>query len=165
MPWACAMTASMSERKAVMNLERQGFHTFCPYFMKRKRGHSVLTWAALFPGYLFIELTERSQWSKINSTYGVIRLLTTRLTIKDPVPLWVPDDFIKNLGDQCQGIFKGMGELPPGTIIRVVEGPFTGSVGSVIGMTSDDRIRIMMRVFNRECVVEFVRDDLEVETT
>lgn len=178
MSWACAMVYVGQERLAVRNLERQEFQIFCPYFMMRRRGQSVPVFNALFPGYLFIQIDpQTSPWRKINSTWGIVRLLATR-EVKgglDPKPLWIPDAFIESLGEQCQGTFNrpglmvqmvagkltGMCELRPGTIVRVKNGAFLDQSGPVIGMTKDDRIRVLMKVFQRDHIVEFAYEDLE----
>ena len=64
--WYLIKTKPRQEKRAKQNLENQGYVTFCPI---TKINNKL---AVLFPGYLFVQLNEKTQnWSPINSTKGV----------------------------------------------------------------------------------------------
>jgi hypothetical protein len=55
--------------------------------------------------------------------------------------------------------------LPVDTIVRVKtkDSPFFDQIGTVISMNSNDRIRLLMSLFNRDIIVEFEAGaDLEI---
>jgi transcriptional antiterminator RfaH len=76
--WAVAQTHPQAERWAVANLQRQGYVTFLPLCLVRRRDRVTPTlWhtveAPLFAGYLFV--TVDRHWAPIAHTRGVRRLL------------------------------------------------------------------------------------------
>jgi transcription antitermination factor NusG len=164
MAWACFQTYGAQERKAVENLTRQGLDAFCPFYTKpvlpsiRARGPKD---APLFPCYGFVYLEDKTQWGIPGNTYGVIRLLTGNKL--DPRPLWVATTYIETIYE-IQAKFGG-NVLPVDTIVRVKtkDSPFFDQIGTVISMNSNDRIRLLMSLFNRDIIVEFEAGaDLEI---
>src|ERR1700712_2882696 len=76
--WYVVQTQPNAENKAVTHLNRQGFSTYLPRYLKRRRhARKVDTVAApLFPNYLFVAIDLAGQgWRSIRSTVGVSRLL------------------------------------------------------------------------------------------
>ena len=93
--WYVVQTQPNAERKAVAHLERQGFVTYLPRYMKKRRhARRVDTVAApLFPRYMFVTIDVATQrWRSIFSTVGVSRLVYT-----GDMPLPVPEDVIATL--------------------------------------------------------------------
>ena len=71
--WYLIKTKPRQEKIAKQNLENQGYGVFCP-IANINNQHIVL-----FPGYLFVQLNEKTQnWSPINSMY--VRCLPGLLT-------------------------------------------------------------------------------------
>src|SRR5690242_15000182 len=76
--WYVVQTQPRAEAKAATHLQRQGFETYLPRFLKRRRHARPLgTFAApLFPRYLFVRIGRASQrWRCIHSPTGVSRLV------------------------------------------------------------------------------------------
>src|SRR5512144_1247279 len=69
MSWAVAMIMPNSERRAVLNLERQGFEVYAPHCKPSRISRVV----ALFPGYAFIRIEHF--WTSILGTFGVRGLI------------------------------------------------------------------------------------------
>ena len=76
--WYVVQTQANAENKAIAHLARQGFVTYLPRYLKRRR-HARrvdVVAAPLFPRYLFVEIDMAAQrWRSIYSTVGVSRLV------------------------------------------------------------------------------------------
>jgi transcriptional antiterminator RfaH len=162
MSWACVQTYGACERKAVTHLRRQGFEAFSPFYIKpphtvKKHGAKD---APLFPCYAFVEIVDDPaiRWQPINSTFGVIRLLTNR-SEDNPRPIWVDDAKIAQLKlvGQSDPDSEGDGLLPPDTVIRVrhPDSAFYDKVGTVVEMDKPTRLTVLMYLFNRKVQVRF----------
>ena len=156
MGWACANTYGGQEFRAIENLRRQNFEAFCPTYRKSRRDPTDLP---LFPCYVMVRIEENQGWRAINGTYGVIRLLASRGGDL-PKPLYVPDEVV----DSLRAVVVGDHRLKPNTIVRVrsASSPLLNHVGSVVAMSRDDRVRVLMRLMQRDVVVEFDLGDVEV---
>ena len=128
MRWYVAQTQPNAESKAVAHLGRQGFVTYLPRYMKRRR-HARrvdVVAAPLFPRYLFVEIdTAVQRWRSIYSTVGVSQLVCTGDT---PTP--VSDQVVTRLKDR--------------------EGVFCDCLGLYDGMPDRDRITILLDLLGRK---------------
>ena len=96
--WYVVRTQPHSENKASAHLGRQGFETYLPrYLKKRRHARRVETvQAALFPCYLFVAIDRQTQrWRCISSTIGV-----SHLVCNGEEPALVPDSVIGALRDR-----------------------------------------------------------------
>jgi transcriptional antiterminator RfaH len=144
--WYVAQTQPNAESKAVAHLGRQGFATYLPRYLKRRR-HARrvdVVSAPLFPRYLFIE---------IDTTIGVSRLVCTGDT---PTPV----------SNQVVTLLKGR-EDPAGFIqldhqpqfrvgdkIRILDGVFCDCLGLYDGMSDRDRVTILLDLLGRKVRVQ-----------
>lgn len=168
MAWGCVNTYVASENKAVENLVRQGFTAFCPVHARpNPKKITELKKIPLFPGYVFVQLIANQPWHVINSTYGVIRLMTDQMRKQtrwyadrgDPKPLYLSDDIINPLYE-----IKEEG-LKPTTLVRIRNrnNSFFDMVGRIDSMSGLERVMVLMRMFNdRDVVVEFKVQELEI---
>jgi hypothetical protein len=103
---------------------------------------------------VFVGIAPGQSWRSINSTYGVVRLLTDR-SREDPRPLFVHDDKISEILALSRTVED---PLPAGTLVRVRgrSNPFYDMIGTVVGMDKMMRVSVLMSVFNRDVVVDFV---------
>ena len=80
--WYVAHTQPHAENKAAVHLGRQGFVTYLPRYLKRRR-HARrvdVVSAPLFPRYLFVQIdTAVQRWRSIYSTFGVSQLVVTAI--------------------------------------------------------------------------------------
>jgi transcription antitermination factor NusG len=154
--WSCAQTGPRREPLALRNLKRQNFHAFYPLFLARdKRGRQAIV--PVFPSYVFIELNDETgqNWSPINSTLGVTRLLT-RAGGDEIHPCRI--EFAEAL--HRMRIRDNSAEpdlLPVNTRVKIRRGPFAERV-ALVEMSRHDRVRLILEVFNREIMVEFEID-------
>ena len=131
---------------AVRNLERQGFEIFMPKIKitTKKENKFINKEVFLFPGYLFIGVDPQNfYWSKINSTYGVSKLLSF-----NNKPSEVPLDLIvklkKRFGDYINPIINE--KLKRGDKIKFNNGPFTDLVANIESFEPKNRIYVLLEV-------------------
>lgn len=150
--WYVVQTQANAENKAVAHLRRQGFATYLPCYLKRRRhARRVDTVpAALFPRYVFVEIDMAVQrWRSIYSTVGV-----SRLVCNGDWPAHVPDDVIGSLRSRENGSgFVQFDQRPKfriGDKIRVMEGAFHDCLGIFDGMSDRERVEILLDLLGRK---------------
>ena len=150
--WYVVRTHPRAEARAAVNLERQGFETYLPRYLKRWR-HArrvELIPAPLFPRYLFIAIDVATQrWRSIQSTFGVAQLVSN-----GEKPVAVPDETVDQLKRrEDERGFVRLARNPQfsrGNTVRVVEGLFSECLGLVEYMTDDERVAILLDLLGRK---------------
>jgi transcriptional antiterminator RfaH len=150
--WYVAHTQPHAEAKAVAHLTRQGFATYFPRYLKRRR-HArrvEMVAAPLFPRYLFVAVDLSAQrWRSIYSTVGVSRLVCNG---EEPSP--VPEGVVKALRSREDGNgfikLQARPAFRPGEKIRVLDGAFTSCLGLFEGMAERERIAILLDLLGRK---------------
>jgi len=150
--WYVVQTQANAESKAVLHLARQGFATYLPRYLKRRR-HARrvdIVAAPLFPRYLFVEIdTTLQRWRSIYSTVGVSRLVSN-----GDYPVSVPDDVIGLL--KARENISGFVQLDhrpkfrTGDKIRILEGAFYDCLGIYDGMSDRDRVAVLLDLLGRK---------------
>ncbi|HZP76294.1 MAG TPA: transcriptional activator RfaH [Pseudolabrys sp.] len=150
--WYVVQTQPNAERKAVAHLERQGFATYLPRYLKRRRhARRVETVSApLFPRYLFVTIDMDTQrWRSIYSTVGVSRLVCAGDT---PTP--VPEQVVELLKqrEDTAGLIKleRRPQFRPGEKVRVLDGVFSDCLGLYEDMADRDRVAILLDLLGRK---------------
>jgi transcriptional antiterminator RfaH len=161
--WYVAQTQPHAEAKASLNLRRQGFSIYLPRHLKQRRHARRIEKIAapLFPRYLFVSVDLASQpWLSIDSTFGVSRLVR-----HGDRPASVPDQVIDAL--KCREDANGLVQLAqrprfsPGDKIRVVGGAFCDCAGLYEGMSSHERVAILLELLGRKVRVVLDNDVVE----
>lgn len=150
--WFVAHTQPHAEAKATVHLSRQGFESYFPRYLKRRRhARRIETVAApLFPRYLFVAVdTAAQRWRSIYSTVGVARLVCNG---EDPTA--VPDGIVEALKsrEDANGFIQ-LDRRPPfraGDKIRVLDGAFASCYGLFDGMADRERIAILLDLLGRK---------------
>ena len=143
----------MRKRRPSLHLNRQGFDTYLPRYLKRRRhARRVETVAAsLFPRYLFVAVDVTAQrWRSIFSTVGVSRLVCNGET-SDTGRRTDIIDALKAREDD--GGFIQLDQRPqfrPGDKIRVLDGAFADCLGLYEGMKDSDRVAILLDLLGRK---------------
>lgn len=161
--WFLAQLKPNGFLTAQRNLQRQGFTTFMPMREKtvrhaRKRSEVL---RPLFPGYIFVNFdVDLTQWRVINSTFGVLRLVTAR----PDKPQMAPEALMAALLARCgeQDVVLPPVALNAGDKVRVVDGPFRNIVAEVESMTAQNRVGLLLKVMGRATRANFAVDDLEL---
>jgi transcriptional antiterminator RfaH len=150
--WYVVQTHLHSEAKASWHLQRQGFEIYLPKYLKRRR-HARRTEtvvAPLFPRYLFVAVDMTSQrWLSIRSTIGV-----TRLVCDGDRPAAVPEAVFEalKLREDPNGLIQ-LSHKPqflPGDKVCVLDGAFQDCFGLYEGMTTNERVTILMELLGRK---------------
>jgi transcriptional antiterminator RfaH len=150
--WYVVHTQPNGETRADVNLRRQGFSTYLPRYMRRRRHarrHEMVA-RPLFPRYLFVALdTARDRWRAIHSTFGVNHLV---LAGEEPLP--VPDGVVDEIrarengdGFVKLGLPAGVG---PGSQVRLIDGVFADATGMLERIADDRRVAILLELLGRE---------------
>ena len=150
--WYVVQTQANAENKAVAHLGRQGFATYLPRYLKRRRHARRVDMVAapLFPRYLFVKMdTGIQRWRSIYSTIGV-----SRLVCNGDCPVPVPDAVIdalrsrENISGYVQ--FDDRPKFGAGDKVRILEGAFYDCLGIYAGMPDRERVEILLDLLGRK---------------
>lgn len=147
--WFVVHTQPKSETRAVINLERQEFHTFCPAIRRTVRNahKSSVVIAPLFPGYVFVELDRLvDHWRAINGTRGVVRLITNG---DEPLalPFGIIEDLKRRMG--ADGAVDWTTSLKIGECVAISEGPFAKFTGTLEHLDAAGRVQVLLDFLGR----------------
>lgn len=161
--WYVVQTQVHAEVKAAAHLNRQGFATCLPAYMKRRRHarqvQNVI--APLFPRYLFVAIDRTVQrWRCIQSTIGVARLICNG---DDPavVPDRIIDDLKARQDDKGLIVLETSPRFAPGDKVRVLDGAFSSCL-ALFERASDDneRVAILLDLLGRKVRVVIGVDEV-----
>lgn len=146
--------------RAEMHLRNQGFECFHPtHPIKKNNAGSIQTiQAPLFPYYLFVCLTPLANWSSLRSTRGVRNVVCF-----NQKPACVQQSLIEGLMQQC--VLLNQLEPPalfkPGDQVLIKEGCFKELQAIVTAERGEDRVMLLLNLFNRQHELEFPMNELE----
>jgi transcriptional antiterminator RfaH len=150
--WYVVQTQANAENKAVAHLGRQGFTTYLPRYLKRRRHARRVDMVAapLFPRYLFVKMdTGIQRWRSIYSTIGV-----SRLVCNGDCPVPVSDAVINALQgrENTSGYveFDDRPKFGAGDKVRILEGAFYDCLGIYAGMPDRERVEILLDLLGRK---------------
>jgi transcriptional antiterminator RfaH len=159
--WYCVYTHPKQEFYAAEHLRRQRFEVFLPTIIVKplRRRQSVIR--PYFTRYLFVSFdVMQDNWRPIWSTNGVKSLFSSN----PYAPIAIPGQTILTLRQQIEEYEIRQGYcvdvIRPGTIARVLNGSLKGHEAPCIS-NEKGRVKLLMMIFNRGVVVEFVRADVE----
>ena len=158
--WYVVHCKPREERRALENLERQGFSCYLPTLTVEKLSHGCKrdVLEPLFPSYLFINLDELSDnWRPIRSTRGVIRLVRFH---EYPVP--VPDEIIQNIRQHLASS-KPRPYLQRGERVRITAGAFCDVEAIFVVNDGPERVVLLMNILQREHTLTFPVSDVRGE--
>lgn len=153
--WYAAHTQPKGEMLAETNLRRQGFVTYLPRYLRRRRHARRTDWTPmpLFPRYLFVRMdVEQVRWRAIHSTFGVQHLIC-----HGEKPAALPPAIVEDI--QAREDISGMVAVkapPPfakGEVVRLTEGALADQVGLFDGVSDDERVTILLTLLGREIKV------------
>jgi transcriptional antiterminator RfaH len=158
--WFVARTRPHAEVKASLNLMRQGFESYLPRYLKRRRhARKVETVAApLFPRYLFVAVDMASQrWRSIRSTIGIAQFVCN-----GDEPAAVPVGIVEalKLREDSNGFVKldSHPRFRAGEKIRVLDGAFVECLGLFEGVSERERVTILLDLLGRKVRVVLGED-------
>jgi len=149
--WYVVHTQPQNERRAELNLQRQGFATYLPRYLRNRRHARKTETVArpLFPRYLFVGLdVARDRWRAIHSTFGVCQLV---LAGDEPAP--VPEGIVEEIRARESNGFVALGlpaGLKAGSQVRLVDSIFANYQGVIDRIADDHRIAVLLELLGRE---------------
>jgi transcriptional antiterminator RfaH len=149
--WFVAHTQPQAEMRAVLNLERQGFATYLPRYLKRRRHARKVETVPMpvFPRYVFVSIDLAQQrWLSIRSTVGVSRLVG-----HGDSPLSVPNGVVEAMmrrHDEAGYLRLAASGLNVGDKVRVLGGAFEETLGLFEGITDEQRVTILLDMLGRK---------------
>ena len=158
--WFAVHTQPFRETYAQGHLNNQGFRTFIPKRHKTVRhARKLMTVSApFFPRYLFIVLDlSRDQWRKVNSTFGVSRLIMCN-DRPQPVPRGVVETL--TAAADPTGILQLRERLTIGSPVRLLAGPFAEQLAILEHLDDFGRVRVLVEIMGRHVPVSTVASDL-----
>lgn len=158
--WYVVQTLHHREIAAAHHIEKQSFRVFLPTIRKTVRHARKLreVRAPLFPGYLFAGFDpDRDRWRSINGTFGVARLITAGER-PVPVPQGVVEAFLANVDHE--GVVRLDGGLRIGESVKVLLGPFAGSIGSLDRLDARGRVQILLQIMGAVVRIDIDRNAL-----
>jgi transcriptional antiterminator RfaH len=149
--WYLVYCKPRQERVARENLARQGYETYLPVMrdVRRRRGRRVILVAPMFPRYLFIHLSRKTDnWAPIRSTLGVVSLVKFGRAAAR-----VPDELLDLLRsrEDAQGVqILPVEQYRPGSRVRITHGGFAGYEGIFQAASGRDRVTVLLDVLGRQ---------------
>ena len=141
--WYLVKTKSKQEDIAILNLENQNFHVYCPYALIRNKNE------VLFPGYIFIQLDKDTQnWSPIRSTKGVLHFVRFGLSYAK-----IPDniiEFIKTNQLNTAEKLKNINKFKSGDKVQITDGVFKNCIAIFKSYKSDERVILLMNLLGQQ---------------
>lgn len=160
--WYVAQLKPNEFERAKYNIRKQGFETFMPLRRKSVR-HARKTNNVLrpvFPGYIFTRFgADRGDWRKINSTFGVSKLISFEAGKPSPVP----NALIEGLRARCDcnDILQPLDDFKTGEKVRVISGNFAEFVGEIETFVTGDRLRLLFDFMSQVTRVDVPRGDVD----
>ena len=149
--WYLIKTKPRQESTSIINLENQGFSTYCPIVKINKKN------VVLFPGYIFIYLDQHNEnWSPIRSTKGVKNFVRFGLNFAQ-----VPDDIIEYVRVNqinSEEKLKQLSEFKKGDKVQITDGVFKNCIAIFNSYKSEERIILLMKVLGQQQAINIKQE-------
>ena len=160
--WYVAQVKPNGFKRAEANLKKQGFETFMPLRRKTMRHARQMreVLQPVFPGYIFTRFgAARSDWRKINSTFGVSKLIS--FEVGRPAP--VPDALMAGLRARCdiEHVLQPLDDMQAGEQVRMLSGAFADFVGEIETFVANDGVRLLFDFMGQATKLDVGRAEVE----
>ena len=152
--WCVVVTKPMSEHIAAQSIRQAGYREYLPMEQRILRGHRESKGQPklypLFPRYMFAELHPDQAYWPLSKANGVAHLL-----MRGDRPALVRPGIIEAIQQaENEGQFDERRKaeeamLPVGSLVRVMEGPFSDMIGRIVDAKGDGRIRVVLEMLGR----------------
>ena len=158
--WHVVQVHVHAEAKAQIHLARQGFETYLPRYLRRRRHarRTDMVAAPLYPSYLFVTFNPSiHRWRSIQSTVGVARLVCNGET-----PAAIDGAIIDGLrsreNEQGYIQLERRPQFAAGDKVRVREGVFCDCLGLFESLSDRERVAILLELLGRKVRVVLDED-------
>lgn len=158
--WYAVNTHPLAESRACINLERQGWDTFCPRTLRTIRSgrRSRTELRPFFPGYIFVSLDpRRDAWRSVDSTFGV-RTLVRNGDTPSLLPYGIVEGLMQMTAADGRIVFTA--SMKPGDKVKFLSGPFADMVGALEQMDANGRVLVLLDILGRASHVRAKAADL-----
>lgn len=147
MKWYLLQAKPRQDHIAEANLSRQQYECYRPMCRVEKKisGKLVVREESLFPGYMFVHLSEQDNWSPIRSTLGVKCLVRFG---ECPVPL--PDMVVMQLKSRERIPQNIMPMFDAGAVVQIMEGVFAGMNAVYECKNGEERVVVLLKVLQQQ---------------
>jgi transcription elongation factor/antiterminator RfaH len=160
--WYVVYCRLHSEKRAALNLARQGFRAFLPLCTKtiRHARQFRTVEAPFFDRYLFVELQlDRDRWRSVNGTFGV-----SHLVMEGEKPKPVRPGIVEEMQSAAdgRGAIAAAAKLSPGQPVRFASGPFAGMIAELVTMNDDQRVAVLLDMLGTQTSVAFAAAEVSL---
>lgn len=144
--WYLIQCKPRQDERAEEHLLRQGYTCYRPRHTRERllRGQRRDVEESLFPGYLFILLSQLDNWAPLRSTRGVSRVVSFG---NQPMP--VSQELIDCLQQRCSAVSTEQ-FLESGDKVRINHGAFAELEAIFLSMDGNERVVLLMNILHRE---------------
>ena len=143
MTWYLCQTKAKDERKAQINLNRQGYETYLPEIESE----------VLFSGYIFVSVD--GNFAPIKSTRGVISLVQFGERLAT-----IPDSLVEKFRETQWSHVPETSALTTDSKVRIISGPFNYRE-AIVKAKKGDRIIVLLSMLNQEQEINLSMKDVE----
>ena len=162
--WVVGQVKSNAEQYAADNIARQGFDYYLPMtaeLIAFGKQH-VVVGRPLFKGYIFVDVEHR-RWQSLLSTRGLWGLIG--VSQNQAHPSMLPDGAVEEMRRREDA--EGLVRLPQrlvyhkGQQVRITSGHFKERKGIYQGMSTKERVEILLDYLGRKTSVLIAQDLIE----
>lgn len=157
--WYTVFCKPRGEETAEANLGNQGYAVYLPRLLTqhRRTGKWVDRLEPLFPRYLFLQPRDAAQsLAPVRSTLGAVGLVRF-----GGQPAVMANALIEELRarlDPATGAHAQRTVFKPGTVVKFVEGPFSGLEGIFSKETGEERVIVLLDMLGKTNSLKVNRD-------
>lgn len=143
--WYLVQCKPRQDERAEDNLSRQGYECARPTCRRERivRGQRQTSIESLFPGYLFIQMSNEASWAPLRSTRGIARVVAF-----GGQPLRVADDLIYQLQQRSESEVKKIFNV--GDNVRILDSGLSEIDAVFMAMEGEERVILLINMLNRQ---------------
>ncbi|MHC8387664.1 transcription/translation regulatory transformer protein RfaH [Pseudomonas sp. MDT2-39-1] len=145
--WYLVQCKPRQDERAEEHLTRQGYECNRPVCRRERtvRGQRTYLQESLFPGYLFINLPDESNWAPLRSTRGVNRVVSF-----GGKPLAVSQDLITQLQNRVE---NSKPAFIAGERVQILEGGLGALDAIFMSADGEERVILLVNLLHRQQTV------------
>lgn len=149
--WYLLHCKPQQQARAQWHLGHQGFDCYTPQHPVKRiaKGKVETRHEPLFPGYVFINLHEQSNWQAVRCTRGVNKVVSF-----NGMPHPVPDELIAGLQQRLATPAEPAPLFKTGERVVITEGCFKHIEAIVKSVKADERVIVLMKILQTEQALE-----------
>lgn len=158
-PWYAAYTCPRHEKYVAQQLVRREIGSFLPLYssVRRWKDRRKRVYLPLFPGYVFVQMTERNRLDILRLP-GVVQLVCFQGKPATIAPAEI--DALRR-GTTGSVVVQPHPYLREGRRVRIINGPMTGTEGIFVRRKHQTRLVISISLIQRSVAMEISEADVE----